>query len=212
LTTVGYYDLGKMIYERIVSYADNNQQKDLSEIFHILIDIGMRTVYKEYSNVDDYLLYEAVNQIAEDVLLSIQRQPAHFIYGYDNFYPYYRFVLKSRVGKVISDFYEFRKNVVSLDEYDEDALFVEFTTPYDTLKRNDRYAFFVGKIYSKISASPRFKYKANYLLWPMIVSLFLEDRSALFNSLGFRDRVALRIMLSLVESEKFYTADVAEYL
>jgi hypothetical protein len=198
-----------MISERIRSYADYRQQKDLNEIFSMLIEIGDRMIYKEYNNKDQYMLYEAVNQIAEDVLLAISNHPEHYIDNHNNFYPYYRYVLKGRMNKVLVKFYEFYKQIVCLDEYDEEALnYAEFTTPYDVLNKSDQFKFFVHRVFSRIRACPRFKYKASYLVWPMIASLFLENSSVLFDNLNFRDRIGLRVMLALVDNEKSHIVDI----
>jgi hypothetical protein len=207
LTSAGFYQLGKIVSDKIRSYADNRQIKDLNEIFMIMIHIGNKMIYREYGIIDQYLLDEAVNQIAEDILISIQKHPDRYVGKFDNFYPYFKYVLKSRMGRVVADFYEFRKDIVCLDEYDEESLlYREFITPYDLLNRDNRFEFFIGRIYSKIRACPRFKYKARYLVWPMIVSLFLEDKNVLFDSLGFRDRTGLRMLLASIDNEKSYIA------
>jgi hypothetical protein len=167
----------------------------------MLLEIATHIFHRDYPSIYPHMLEEAANQIAEDVLFDISKKPEHFINGHDNFLPYYKFILRRRIGKVFVEFYK-HKDIVFLDEYDEDLLAHDTPTPIDFLIRNDRSKIFVENVYNTITDCPRFGDRSEYLVWPMIASLLIQREDCLFDSLDFRDRVALRMILVLVDNEK----------
>jgi len=199
-----FYELGKEVCQKIRMYADTRQEKILNEIFHMLIEISTKILFKDYRSVPEHQLDEAANLIAEDALLSISKYPERFIDG-DNvsFYPYYKYTLRKKMGKVFADYYAYHRASTSLDVIDGRDFEYRFISvmPFDILARRDRYKLFIKRVSRMIDACPRYIGKSKYLTFPLVMALLLEGHS-IFDNLDFRDRVGLRVILTLVHKKK----------
>ncbi len=204
----GVYDIGKTVSSRINAYINTRDERELSKIFPLLVEMGVRTLGNTYRGASLFVLEDAVQHIAEDMLMVIAKEPKRFVCS--NFYYYYRRAVLGRTAQMLKDFYKSYEQIVSIDECDDsegDLSYFEYPfkvefSPIGALIKKDEYKSLVKRIYSKLRSCPRLCKCANYLLWPMIISIVYEEHQ-FFDSLSFRDRVALRALRCVI-SEKSY--------
>jgi hypothetical protein len=202
----GIYTLGKMVTENIREYSNNREQKILSKIFPMLIEIGERILYTRY-RTDFFVLEDATHQIAEDILLYISKDPNHYLY-IDNFYPYYKRAIICRAGQILKDFFNSFEHSVSLDysnEIEISELCSIMPSPIDLLIKKEDHEILVNRIYQKLKSCYRFSRSFKYLVWPMVVSILYQDNT-MFDSLDFRDRVALKVMRNTLLKKNYLHA------
>jgi hypothetical protein len=197
---VGVYDLGNLVTKRIHTYAETRKEAILSEIFAILLELTRRTLVTRYHDTSLFDLEDALQQIAEDMLLNISRQPEHYFYP-DNFYPYCRRVVLIRASAYLKEFFAQYSHRVSMEEY-KDEVECNIPLPVDVLSQRDKYRIFINHIYFKLKGCPRFRKRRKYLLWPMVISI-LYEQSQMFDSLSFKDRVGLRIMRCVISRKSY---------
>ena len=197
---IGIYDLGSLVTKKIHVYSETRKEQVLNEIFPILLELTRRTLVTRYHSTSLFDLEDTLQQIAEDMLLNISRQPEHYFYP-DNFYPYCKRVVLIRASAYLKEFFDQYSHRISMDEY-RDEVRCELPLPIDVLDRRDKYRIFINHIYFTLKGCPRFKKRRKYLLWPMVVSI-LYEQSQMFDSLGFKDRVGLRIMRCVVSKKSY---------
>lgn len=209
----GVYDIGKTVSFRINAYIDTKEEQELTKIFPLLVEMGVRTLGNTYRGASLFVLEDAVQHIAEDMLMLIAKEPMRFVCK--NFYYYYRRAVLGRTAQMLKDFYKSYEQLVSIDECDDEdeegdfnyfeyPFKVEFS-PIGALIKKDEYKFLVKRIYSKLGSSPRFFKRPDYLLWPMIVSIIYEEHE-FFDSLSFRDRAALRALRCVISDKNYLYA------
>jgi len=202
---ISVYKLGRLIAQKIDTYSKDQTTRNLEEIFPLLIGMGTRIIKSRYRAVDLFVLEDAIQQIAEDMLIRIYQDPTHFL-DFDNFYPYYRRAMLGRTAEFIKEFYGSYKRIVYLDEYDEtivDLPLHSILPPTDIMSRKDSFKQMIKEVLYKIENCPRFNQKPAYLIWPMILSI-LHQENRFFDSLDFRDRVGLKILRNTLVKNHLY--------
>src|SRR6516162_5208119 len=92
---MGTNEIGRLISDNIHEYIRTANDKILDEIFRSLVVVGSRILRQGYSKeVDSYILDEVNYEAAEDIVLTIMKDPGLFKDN-SNFVPYYRKVLKN---------------------------------------------------------------------------------------------------------------------
>jgi hypothetical protein len=193
------YLVGRECAQRIDSYAKTKSVQDENAIFKLLVEMGLYIVRKKYRRLEDFVQEESVYKIAGDVLMNIVQDPKKYHSEDGSFYPYFGWVLKSRMIHVLKENYE-RKQFIYVEQFSEeliDMIFKHFHTdgnvPIEHIAKQERYTRFVSKVLRNLYHCPRFNHQYRYLAWPLIASVvYAENR--LFDSLDYRDRTALRVL------------------
>ena len=204
---IGIYSLGRLVAQKIKLYADSQEEKELTEMFPLLVELGRRVTGIRYPGLDSFLLDDARQQTAEDVLISISKQPEYFFCN--SLYSYYRKAVLGRCAQVFKDHYEEYEQFIAIDEDGAYGHSDIERDPVDALVRKENYKYLVRRIYSKLKRSQRFHKKSDYLVWPMVVSILYEENQ-LFDGLDFRDRVGLRAVRAVI-SRKNYLIETGTY-
>jgi hypothetical protein len=113
---------------------------------------------------------------------------------------YYRKVLKNDFIDLFRKHKRLVGNFVYIDSSEgiDTEISVQGTmrSPEDALISRDEVRSIVDNVFSFLQSNPRTSANAKYLVWPVIYA-FLCDSVKLFDSLEFRDRMALRTASTL---------------
>jgi hypothetical protein len=194
------HDLGKEAIAHIVNYDETREDKELTNIYYCLAAIGLKVLSADSRGMDYAMIRDWAFQLAGDTILVIYRNPKTFIH-HDNFFFYYRSALKNTSYKMFAYKYALLENFIPLDDYMNDyPMFADVNRADTSIIRRDDCRYLVDQTLNIISKFPRFGSRAKYLVWPIIFSLV--DRSDLLLDVpNFRDRIALRLLLRLVEQQ-----------
>src|SRR5215213_10640196 len=69
LMSFGTMELGKLAAEKINSYHQSLNKRDINDLFHLLNEIAKRVIYSDYRGIEAHLLDDTIAQISEDVLM-----------------------------------------------------------------------------------------------------------------------------------------------
>jgi hypothetical protein len=67
LRSFGTMDLGKLAAEKINSYHQSLDKRDINDLFHLLNEIAKRVIYSNYRGIATHLLDDTIAQVSEDV-------------------------------------------------------------------------------------------------------------------------------------------------
>src|SRR3954467_13857239 len=110
-------ELGKMAAEKINSYYQSLNKRDINDLFYLLNEIARRVIYSNYRGIEAHLLDDTIAQVSEDVLMLIYNSPEKYI-NHSNFFYYFRSAIKKRAFSTLKHLYHFTKNIESLDDPD----------------------------------------------------------------------------------------------
>jgi len=197
----GLYESGELATKHINSYYSNNNMADLEELYAILISLGKRMLSRDMPDYQD-VIDEKVHDLVSEMLLRIARKPEEYIH-HENFFYYYRASLKRTFNDILKELTYARDGFVSIENPGEKI--IDFTIhgvvpeASSSVLNRDSCKGLVKKVTRVLKQSMRFSDKADLLAWPVIYCILFEDVK-LFDYLGFRDKVAIRIVIRLVFS------------
>jgi hypothetical protein len=194
----GIYELGETVITHVNNHYKNNDENELSCIYNCLIAIGMKVLYEDTFGVEEHIIDEWVYHIAEDTVMMIRKNPGKFI-GHDNFFFYYKSALRISSKKMIAQKYSILENFDSLEYDKEDYPLFSIVDNTDAhLIKRDECRMLVEDVLRILKKFPRLSKNAKYLVWPVLYSI-LNKSDEMLNYPNQRDRLTLRLVLSLVE-------------
>ena len=193
-------ELGKLAAEKINSYHQSLNKKDINDLFYLLNEIAKRVIYSNYQGVETHLLDDTIAQVSEDVLMLIYKFPEKYI-NHSNFFYYFKSAITKRASSTLKHLYHLTQNIESLDDPDStgsvklDRMSDGFPSVHDILERRDDVEIFIDSVSKILKNHPLFNDRYEYLVWPILYSL-LHDNDELFNvpTVSFRERCAIRII------------------
>jgi len=197
---MGTNEIGELVSRNIREYVRTTNEKNLNEIYTSLLIIGERVLREDYrKKVESYILDDINHQAAADAVLAIMKDSEQFKDN-SNFLYYYRKVLKNDFIDLFRKHKRLVGNFVYIDSSEgiDTEISVQGTmrSPEDAFIIRDEVRSIVDNVFSFLQSNPRTSVNAKYLVWPVIYA-FLCDSFKLFDSLEFRDRMALRTASTL---------------
>ena len=71
LRSFGTMALGKLAAEKINSYHQSLNKRDINDLFYLLNEIAKRVIYSNYRGIQTHLLDDTIAQVSEDILMLI---------------------------------------------------------------------------------------------------------------------------------------------
>ncbi len=202
LRSFGTMALGKLAAEKINSYHQSLNERDINDLFYLLNEIAKRVIYSNYRGIETHLLDDTIAQVSEDVLMLIYKSPEKYI-NRSNFFYYFKSAITKRASSTLKHLYHLTQNIESLDDPDStgrvylDRMPASFPSVYDIIGRRDDVRILVDTVSRILKNHPRLSDRCEHLVWPVIYSL-LHDNDKIFSEWSFRDRCAIRIVQSQV--------------
>src|SRR5215213_10216866 len=97
-------ELGKLAAEKINSYYQSLDKRDISDLFHILNEIARRVIYSNYQGIEAHLLDDTIAQVSEDVLMLVYKSPEKYI-NHSNFFYYFKSAIRKRASSTLKHLY-----------------------------------------------------------------------------------------------------------
>src|SRR3954467_1981053 len=169
-------ELGKMAAEKINSYYQSLNKRDINDLFYLLNEIARRVIYSNYRGIEAHLLDDTIAQVSEDVLMLIYKSPEKYI-NHSNFFYYFRSAITKRTSSTLKHFYHLTKNTESLDDPDStgrvelDRMCDDFPSVHDILERRSDAETLVNRVTEILKNYPFLSTNYKYLVWPIIYSL-----------------------------------------
>src|SRR5918998_2004821 len=193
-------ELGKLAAERINSYHQSLNKRDINDLFCLLNEIAKRVIYSNYRGIETHLLDDTIAQVSEDVLMLIYKSPEKYI-NRSNFFYYFKSAITKGASSTLKDLYRLTQNIESLDDPDStgrvklDRMCDGFPSVHDILERRSDVETLVDRVTRILMNHPLFQERYKYLVWPIIYSV-LHDNDEIFNvpTVSFRERCAIRII------------------
>src|SRR5215217_3200664 len=110
LKSFGTMELGELAAEKINSYHQSLDKRDINDLFYILNEIGRRVIYSNYRRVEAHLLDDTIAQVSEDVLMLIYKSPEKYI-NRSNFFYYFKSAIRKRASSTLKDLYHLTQNI-----------------------------------------------------------------------------------------------------
>src|SRR3954447_15618331 len=176
LKSFGTMALGKLAAEKINSYHQSINKRDINDLFYLFTEIAKRVIYSNYRGIEVHLLDDTIAQVAEDVLMLIYKSPEKYI-NYSNFFYYFKSAITKRASSTLKQLYHLTQNIESLDDPDSigrvhlDRMSTGFPSVDDIIGRRDDVRIFVDAVSRILKNHPRLSDKGEYLVWPVIYSL-----------------------------------------
>src|SRR3954469_8692085 len=195
-------ELGKLAAEKINSYHQSLNKRDIDDLFYLLNEIAKRVIYSNYRGIETHLLDDTVAQASEDVLMLVYKSPEKYI-NHSNFFYYFKSAIRKRASSTLKHLYHLTKNIESLDDPDStgrvylDRMSASFPSADEILGRRDDVKILIDSVSRILKNHPRLSDRCEYLVWPVIDSL-LHDNDALFSGMNFRERCATRVIQAQV--------------
>src|SRR3954471_2805486 len=202
LRSFGTLELGKLAAEKINSYHQSLNKRDIIDLFHILNKIAKRVIYSNYQGIETHLLDDTITQVAEDVLMLIYKSPEKYI-SRSNFYYYFKSAITKRASSTLKHLYHLTQNVESLDNPDStgrvklDRMCDDFPSVHDILERRSDAETLVNRVTGILKNHPFLSERYEYLVWPIIHSL-IHNNDKIFSDRSFRERCAIRVIQAQV--------------
>jgi hypothetical protein len=198
----GTMDLGKLAAEKINSYHQSLNKRDISDLFHILNEIAKRVIYSNYRGIETHLLDDTIAQVSEDVLMLVYKSPEKYI-NHSNFFYYFKSAITKRASSTLKHLYHLTQNIESLDDPDStgrvklDRMSDDFPSVHDILERRSDAETLVNRVTGILKNHPFLSERYEYLVWPIIYSL-IHNNDKIFSDLSFRKRCAIRVIQAQV--------------
>ena len=195
-------ELGKLAAEKINSYYQSLNKRDINDLFYLLDEIAKRVIYSNYRGIATHLLDDTIAQVSEDVLMLVYKSPEKYI-NRPNFFYYFKSAITKRASSTLKHLYHLTQNIESLDDPDStgrfylDRMSAGFPSIEDILGRRDDVLILIDSVSRILKNHPRFNDNYEYLVWPVIYSL-LHDNDKIFSEWSFRDRCAIRVIQAQV--------------
>ena len=156
---MGTNEIGRLISDNIHEYIRTANDKILDEIFRSLVVVGSRILREGYrKEVDSYILDEVNYEAAEDIVLTIMKDPGLFKDN-SNFVSYYRKVLRNDCLDLFRRNKRLLDNFVYIDwsEGIDTEISVQGTirSPEDALITRDEVRSIVENVFSFLQSNPR---------------------------------------------------------
>src|SRR3954470_6777485 len=142
LRSFGIMKLGELAAEKINSYHQSLNERDINDLFYLLNEIAKRVIYSNYRGVETHLLDDTIAQVSEDVLMLIHKSPEKYI-NHSNFFYYFKSAITKRASSTLKHLYHLTQNIESLDDPDStgrvylDRMSDSFPSIEDILGRRD---------------------------------------------------------------------------
>src|SRR4051794_13356360 len=117
LRPFGTMKLGELAAEKINSYHQSLDERDINDLFYLLNEIAKRVIYSNYRRIETHLLDDTIAQVSEDVLMLIYKFPEKYVH-HSNFFYYFRSAITKRASSTLKHLYHLTKNIESLDDPD----------------------------------------------------------------------------------------------
>ena len=117
LRSFGTMELGKLAAEKISSYYQSLDKRDINDLFYLLNEIARRVIYSNYRGIATHLLDDTIAQVSEDVLMLIYKSPEKYI-NHSNFFYYFKSAITKRASSTLKHLYHLTQNIESLDDPD----------------------------------------------------------------------------------------------
>src|SRR4051794_36601927 len=83
LRSFGTMELGKLAAEKINSYYQSLDERDINDLFHLLNEIAKRVIYSNYQGVETHLLNDTIAQVSEDVFDAYLQVPGEIYQSFE---------------------------------------------------------------------------------------------------------------------------------
>ena len=202
LRSFGTMHLGKLAAEKINSYHQSLNKKDINDLFYLLNEIAKRVIYSNYQGVETHLLDDTIAQVSEDVLMLIYKSPEKYI-NHSNFFYYFKSAITKRASPTLKHLYHLTQNIESLDDPDStgrvklDRMSDGFPSVHDILERRSDAETLVNRVTGILKNHPFLSTNHKYLVWPIIYSI-IHNNDKIFSDLSFRKRCAIRVIQAQV--------------
>ena len=202
LRSFGTMELGKLAAEKINSYYQSFNKRDINDLFHILNEIAKRVIYSNYRGIETHLLDDTISQVSEDVLMLIYESPEKYI-NHSNFFYYFKSAITKRASSTLKHLYHLTQNIESLDDPDStgrvklDRMSDDFPSVHDILERRSDVETLVDRVTRILMNHPLFQERYEYLIWPLLYSL-IHSNDKIFSEASFRERCAIRVIQAQV--------------
>jgi hypothetical protein len=195
-------ELGKLAAEKINSYHESSNERDINDLFYLLNEIAKRVIYSNYQGIEAHLLDDTIAQVSEDVLMLIHRSPENYIH-LPNFFYYFRSAIAKRTSSTLKHLYHLTQNIESLDDPDStgrvelDRMCDDFPSVDKILKRRSDAETLINRVTGILKNHPFLSTNYKYLVWPLIYSM-IHNNDRIFEDLPFRQRCAVRVIQAQV--------------
>jgi len=195
-------NLGKLAAEKINSYYQSLDERDINDLFYLLNEIAKRVIYSNYRGIETHLLDDTIAQVSEDVLMLIYNSPEKYI-NRSNFFYYFKSAIRKRVSSTLKHLYHLTKNIESLDDPDStgrvylDRMCDDFPSVDEILERRSDAETLVNRVTGILKNHPFLSERYEYLVWPIIYSL-IHNNDKIFSDRSFRERCAIRVIQAQV--------------
>src|SRR3954453_18312351 len=202
LRSFGTMALGKLAAEKINSYHQSLNKRDIDDLFYLLNEIAKRVIYSNYRGIETHLLDETIAQVSEDVLMLIYNSPEKYI-NHSNFFDYFKSAVTKRASSTLKHLYHLTQNIESLDDPDStgrvylDRMCDDFPSVDEILERRSDAETLVNRVTGILKNHPFLNELYEYLVWPIIYSL-IHNNDKIFSDLSFRARCAIRVIQAQV--------------
>src|SRR3569832_2133077 len=117
LRSFGTMHLGKLAAEKINSYHQSLNKRDINDLFYLLNEIAKRVICSNYRGIQTHLLDDTIAQVSEDVLMRIYNSPEKYINRSNFFYyfKYFKSAVTKRASSTLKHLYHLTQNIESLD-------------------------------------------------------------------------------------------------
>src|SRR5215212_2117284 len=195
-------NLGKLAAEKINSYYQSLDERDINDLFYLLNEIAKRVIYSNYRGIETHLLNDTVAHVSEDVLMRIYNFPEKYI-NRSNFFYYFKSAIRKRASSTLKHLYHLTKNIESLDDPDStgrvklDQMCDDFPSVDEILERRDDAETLVNRVTGILKNHPFLSERYEYMVWPIIYSL-IHNNDKIFSDRSFRERCAIRVIQAQV--------------
>src|SRR5215217_3863245 len=195
-------ELGKLAAEKINSYHQSLNKRDINDLYYLLNEIAKRVLYSNYRRIETHLLDDTIAQVSEDVLMLIYKSPEKYI-NHSNFFYYFKSAITKRASSTLKHLYYLTQDIESLDDPDStgrvklDRMSDDFPSVHDILERRSDAETLVNRVTGILKNYPFLSERYEYLVWPIIYSL-IHNNDKIFSDLSFRERCAIRVIQAQV--------------
>src|SRR4051794_12268610 len=162
LISFGTMELGKLAAEKINSYHQSLDKRDINDLFYLLNEIAKRVLYFNYRGIETHLLDDTIAQVSEDVLMLIYKSPEKYI-NHSNFFYYFKSAITKRASSTLKHLYHLTKNIESLDDPDStgkfylDRMSASLPSIHDILERHSDAETLVNRVIRILMNHPLFQ-------------------------------------------------------
>src|SRR5215212_1190931 len=163
---------GKLAAEKINSYYQSLDKRDINDLFYLLNEIAKRVIYSNYRGIETHLLDDTIAQVSEDVLMLIYKSPEKYI-NHSNFFYYFMSAIRKRASSTLKHLYHITQNIESLDDIDStgrvklDRMCEDFPSVDEILEQRSDAETLVNRITGILKNHPFLSERYEYLVWPI---------------------------------------------